>query len=165
MMYLLNNKDRVGSLLILVFAIVYLKYALGLPLDPTAGDDSFNARTLPVGLSIAAIAFAFLELIVSTRRAGDGRINAAVQGFSWLPTLLLVLSMAVYAFVFDWLGFILASYLFLHSGFLILGERRLLLSATVALALVMFLWSMLTQAFGIYLDSGDLFRFFAGLSN
>ena len=50
MMYLLNNKDRVGSLLILVFAIVYLKYALDLPLDPTAGDDSFNARTLPVGL-------------------------------------------------------------------------------------------------------------------
>lgn len=163
-MNLLNHKDRIGSLLILVFSIAYLKYALNLPLDPTAGDESFNARTLPVGLSIAAISFALLELLASFRRAGDNCINAAVQGFSWLPTLLLVLSMAVYALVFDTLGFILSSYLFLQSGFLILGERRFLLSSLIALALVMFLWSMLTQAFGIYLDSGDLYRFIAGLA-
>lgn len=163
-MNLLNHKDRIGSLLILVFSIAYLKYALNLPLDPTAGDESFNARTLPVGLSIAAISFALMELIASFRRAGDNRINAAVKGFSWVPTLLLVLSMAIYALVFDTLGFILSSYLFLQSGFLILGERRFLLSSLIALALVMFLWSMLTQAFGIYLDTGDLYRFIAGLA-
>ncbi len=162
-MYLLNNKDRFGSLLLLAFSFVYLRYALDLPIDPTAGDESFSARTLPVGLSVAAIAFALVELFLSTRRANDSRISEAVEGFRWGPTLLLVLLMGLYSFVFDTLGFILSSYLFLQFGFLILGERRVLLSVIVAVSLVMFLWLMLTQVFGIYLDPGDLYRFLAGL--
>lgn len=165
MMHLLNNKDRVGSLLLLVFSFVYLRHAFSLPLDPTAGAESFSARTLPIGLSVTAIAFALVELLLSVRRAHDSRISAAVEGFKWQPTLLLVWLMAIYSFVFDTLGFILSSYLFLQFGFLILGERRLLLSAIVAASLVMFLWLMLTKAFGIYLDSGDLYRFLAGLIN
>jgi len=162
-MYLLNNKDRFGSLLLLAFSFVYLRYALDLPIDPTAGDESFSARTLPVGLSVAAIAFALAELFLSTRRANDCRISEAVDGFRWGPTLLLVLLMGLYSFVFDTLGFILSSYLFLQFGFLILGERRVLLSVIVAVSLVIFLWLMLTQVFGIYLDPGDLYRFLAGL--
>lgn len=164
-MHLLNNKDRVGSLLLLVFSFAYLRYALDLPLDPTAADESFSARTLPVGLSVAAIAFALIELFLSARRPHDSRISEAVEGFRWQPALLLILLMGIYSFVFDILGFILSSYLFLHFGFLILGERRLLLSAVVAAGLVMFLWLMLTQAFGIYLDPGNLYRFLAGLIN
>lgn len=163
-MQLLNNKDRVGSLLLLVFSLVYLRYALELPLDPTADDESFSARTLPVGLSVAAIVFALVDFVLGARRDGDTRISEAVKGFNWVPALLLVLLMVVYSLVFDSVGFILASYLFLQLGFLILGERRYLLSAIVAAGLVLFLWLLLTQVFGLYLDSGDLYRFVVGLT-
>ncbi len=89
----------------------------------------------------------------------DKRVSEAVRGFDWKPTLLLVLAMSVYVWIFDVIGFALSSFLFLLSGFLILGERRFLLGAAVAGALVLFLWAVLTQLFGLYLDSGDLYRF------
>lgn len=157
-MQLLDNKDRVGSLLVLAFALFYLRYALVLPLDPTAGDDSFTARTMPVGLAIAAILLAIVQLFLSIRKGDGNRISVAVQGFNWKTTLLLVLLMGVYSVVFDFLGFIISSFLFLQLGFLILGERRILLSTAVATFLVLFLWAMLTQVFGLYLDSGNLYR-------
>lgn len=161
-MRVLNNKDRAGSLLLLAFSLAYLRFALVLPLDPTAGVESFSARTLPVGLAIATILFSILQLFLSARAPGEASISAAVRGFNWRPTLLLILTMGVYSLVFDLLGFIVSSYLFLQTGFLILGERRLLLSAAIAALLVFFLWFTLTQVFGLFLDAGDLYRFVVG---
>ncbi len=159
----LDNKDRVGSLLLLVFSITYLRYAFDLPLDTTAGDESFSAKTLPIGLAVAAIGFSLLELIFSVRRSTDNRISESVQGFNWVSTTLLISAMLVYSMVFDLLGFMFSSYLFLHVSFIILGERRVLFSAAVAASLVVLLWLILTRAFGIFLDSGDLFRFLVDL--
>ena len=119
-MQLLDNKERVGSLLVLAFALIYLRYALVLPLDPSAGDTAFTARTLPVGLSIGTIVFAVIQLLMSTRKGDeDQRISTAVAGFNWRPMLLLVLLMGVYSLVFELLGFIVSSFLFLQLGFLV----------------------------------------------
>jgi putative tricarboxylic transport membrane protein len=161
-MQFLDNKDRIGSLLVLAFSIAYLRYALVLPLDPTAGVESFTPRTLPIGLSVSAILFSLVQLSMSVGQGGGNRVSEAVRGFNWKPTLLLILVMGIYALTFDVLGFLIASFLFLLSGFLILGERRLLLSATVAASLVLLLWAILTQLFGLYLDAGDLYRLIAG---
>lgn len=161
-MQFLDNKDRIGSLLVLAFSIAYLRYALVLPLDLTAGVESFTPRTLPIGLSVSAILFSLVQLSMSVGQGGGNRVSEAVRGFNWKPILLLILVMGIYALAFDVLGFLLASFLFLLSGFLILGERRLLLSATVAASLVLLLWAILTQLFGLYLDAGDLYRLIAG---
>ncbi len=161
-MGLLDNKDRLGALLLLVFAVVYLRFAWVLPLDPTATDESFTARTLPVGLALTSIVFSLIQLFAKNAAGADPRISSAVRGFRWQPMLLLLASMAIYSLAFDFLGFIAASFLFLLSGFLILGERRLLLASLVSAGMVVFLWLMLTQAFGLYLDNGDLYRLVAG---
>jgi putative tricarboxylic transport membrane protein len=158
----LDNKDRIGGLLILAFSLVYLRYALVLPLDPLAGGETFTSRTMPIGLSIAAIAFSTIQIFNSMQASEGNRISDAVEGFNWLPTLMLVLLMAAYSLLFDFLGFIIASYLFLHIGFLILGERRIMRSVIVAGSLVAFLWFMLVQVFGLYLDSGNVFRALVG---
>ncbi len=160
-MQLIDNKDRIGSLLILAFSVVYLRYALVLPLDPTASVESFTPRTLPIGLSVAAILFSLVQILLSFGQDGDNRLSVAVRDFNWKPTLLLILLMGAYAFVFDALGFLLSSFLFLLCGFLILGERRFLLAAGIAASLVLFLWAILTQLFGLYLDAGDLYRLIA----
>ena len=65
--------------------------------------------------------------------------------------------MAVYAAVFSYLGFVVSSVLFLQAAFVVLDERRLLISASVSLGLVLFLWIFLTRVFGLYLDKGALF--------
>lgn len=161
-MRLLDNKDRAGSLLVLAFSTAYLRYALVLPLDPTASVESFTPRTLPVGLAIGAILFAFIQLFLSVRQGEENSVTASLRGFNWPPAMLLILAMVVYAAVFDVLGFLLASFLFLLSGFLILGERRILLGIAVAATLVLFLWATLTQLFGLYLDPGDLLRYVTG---
>ncbi|MEM7502784.1 MAG: tripartite tricarboxylate transporter TctB family protein [Pseudomonadota bacterium] len=161
-MRVLDNKDRIGALLLLTFSVTYLRYAWVLPLDPTATDSSFTARTLPIGLAGMAIFFSLIQLATSLRPRPDSSISDSVRGFRWRPTVLLVSAMAGYALLFEKLGFILGSFLFLLLGFLILGERRLLLSAAVAAGLVGFLWVLLTQAFGLYLDSGDLYRLLIG---
>lgn len=161
-MQLLDDKERTGSLLILAFALVYLRHALELPVDTVAGDESFSARTLPLGLAAAAILVSFAQLVAGAVKGGGERISDSVRAYRWAPAALLVLSMGIYSLVFEWLGFMVASFLFLQCGFLILGERRILLSASIAAALVLALWLLLTQVFGLYLDSGDLFRLFSG---
>jgi putative tricarboxylic transport membrane protein len=65
--------------------------------------------------------------------------------------------MGVYAAVFSYLGFVVASVLFMQAAFFVLGERSLLISVSVSVGLVAFLWIFLTQVFGLYLDKGALF--------
>lgn len=161
-MRILDNKDRAGGLLLLVFSVAYLRYAWVLPLDPTATSGSFTPRTLPIGLAVAAILFSLIQLFLSMRPESDARISLSVKGYRWTPMLLLVAVMTAYSLVFELLGFVLSSFLFLQLGFLILGERRILLSAAVAGGLVFFLWAMLTQVFGLYLDVGNLYRMLFG---
>ena len=61
---------------------------------------------------------------------------------------------AVYS---DIRGFVIASVLFLQAAFFVLGERRFLISVSVSVGLVFFLWIFLTRVFGLYLDTGALF--------
>ncbi|MDX1405852.1 MAG: tripartite tricarboxylate transporter TctB family protein [Woeseiaceae bacterium] len=161
-MRLLDNKDRVGSMLVLVFSLAYLRYAFDLPLDPTAAVESFTPKTLPIGLSITAILLSLAQIAISVSAKDGNTVSAAVKGFDWKPTLLLVLAMSFYVWLFGFLGFALSSFLFLLCGFFILGERRLLLGIGVASSLVLFLWAVLTQLFGLYLDAGDLWRLLFG---
>lgn len=164
-MHILDNKDRIGSLLILLFSIAYLRLALVLPLDPTAGVESFTPRTLPIGLAVAAILFSFVQLVLTAGQGREQRISAAVRGFRWMPTLLLTAAMVVYVTLFDFLGFLLSSFLFLLAGFLVLGERRVIAGTAVAATLVLSLWFVLTQLFGLYLDAGELYRLLLGPSS
>ncbi len=71
--------------------------------------------------------------------------------------LVLILLMGIYAAVFSYLGFVVASVLFLQAAFYVLGERRFLVSVSISVGLVLFLWVFLTRVFGLYLDNGALF--------
>ena len=155
---LADNKNRVGALLILLFALAYLRQALNIPMDAAGADEVFNAKTLPVGLAVAAIVMSIAQLVLPAAANDGQRISLTVRGFQWRPTLLLILLTVVYTLVFAILGFLIASVLFLLAGFFVLGERRVLRGLAVSSGLVGFLWMMLTQVFGLYLDSGALLR-------
>lgn len=157
---LIDSKQRIGALLILAFSVAYLRLAVNIPLDAAGTDEVFSARTLPIGISVVAIVLSLLQLALPA--AAADRASEAVRGLQWRQAILLVLLMGTYAYAFDLLGFLLASIVFLEAGFLILGERRIVRSLLVSVGLVVFMWALLTQVFGLYLDDGAIFRAIGG---
>ncbi len=154
-----DNRNRIGALLLLAFALAYLRQAFSIPLDPTASE-AFTPRTLPMGLASAMIVLALVLLLLP--RAGSDGLVASLRGFRWAPASGLVVLMLLYSLSFAYLGFAIASFLFLMLGFRVLGETRLVVGAAIAGGLVVFLWTLLTQAFGLYIDNGALLRWLTG---
>lgn len=154
----LDNKDKVGSSFILLFALVYLNASFEIPIHRVFSGEVFTARTLPIFLAVITIVICLIQIFIPAKDAGDESISKAIAGFQWRPCLLLTVSMLVYGLTFTFFGFSLATFLFLFVGFTILNEKRYLHSAAVSGGVVVFMWAVLTQMFDIFLDSGDLYR-------
>ncbi len=161
-MNFINNKDKVGSGLILLFALVYLNASFDITINQVIGNEVMTAKTLPTYLALLTIFVCLIQIFFPTREAAGETISDAIAGFQWKPCLLLTGLMLLYSLTFKFFGFFLGTFLFLFTGFSILKEKRYLLSTTVALSVAGFMWIILTQVFDIYLDSGELFRLFGG---
>jgi putative tricarboxylic transport membrane protein len=131
---------------------------MDIPLDPFDLEVGFTSRSLPIFLSVSAIFISILLVFFSVFDSEAKPVSDELSHIGWKPMLALILLMAVYVTTFNYLGFVLASALFLQIAFMLLGERRLLLSVCVSLGLILLLWFILTQIFGLYLDSGTLYR-------
>jgi putative tricarboxylic transport membrane protein len=153
-----NNKEKVGSAFVLLFALIYLNATFDIPVHKMIFIEIFNARTLPMFLAIATIIICLILIFMPGGGLSDETMTDAVAGFQWKPCLLLTVLMLLYGLTFNFFGFLLATFLFLFIGFSILEEKRYRKSATVAGAVALFMWAVLTQMFDIYLDSGDLYR-------
>jgi len=158
MMYFFDHKDRLGAFILLVFSLIYLRSSMDIPLDPFDLEVGFTSRSLPIFLSVSAIFISILLVFFSVFDSEAKPVSDELSHIGWRPMLALILLMAVYVTTFNYLGFVLASALFLQIAFMLLGERRLLLSVCVSLGLILLLWFILTQIFGLYLDSGMLYR-------
>ncbi len=171
MLTLIDNKTRAGNLLLLVFAIGYLKAGFDVPIDTTFGDETVNSRTLPIFLALATIACALLQLILpllglkpealDTENSNE-RFLVNLKTANWRQVLNLLLLMFVYALSFEYLGFFLGGVCFLFCGFLLLGEKQYRVAALLSIGLVGSMWLALTQLFGLFLDSGELIRVIGG---
>lgn len=155
-----DNKDRVGASLILAFSLFYLRSSLSIPVDSFDAEIGFTSKTLPIFLGSCAFAISLLLFFISYLQPEGESISEGARDYKVKPVLGLILLMAAYVALFSYLGFVLASALFLQSAFFLLGERRLLVSISVSLGLVLFLWLLLTHVFGLYLDGGTLYRVF-----
>jgi putative tricarboxylic transport membrane protein len=160
-MRILDNKDKVGSSFILLFALVYLNASFDIPIHQVFSGEVFTARTLPIFLAVITIVICLVQIFIPAKGAEDESISKAIAGFQWRPCLLLTVSMLVYGLTFTFFGFSLSTFLFLFVGFTILNEKRYLYSAAVSGGVVVFMWAVLTQVFDIFLDSGDLYRLLA----
>ena len=163
------NKDRIGALLLLAFAIFYLRGSLKIDLDPSAVNAFFTPRTLPISLSVIAIICSLIQLLMPAPKSqSDAQDNSTksihfsymLKEWQWKPVFFIIVLMTGYALLFSYLGFLIATFGFLIGGFYILGERRLLIPIAIAGSLALGMWLFLTQLFDLYLDPGDLYRLF-----
>ena len=146
-----KHKDRIGSLLLFIFAVVLMQMSYALDIEPTA-NQAFTARTLPLTLSILLAICSLIHLI----RPTNTPLDEDVAKWQWKRVAALVVLMAAYALSFPLLGFFLGSIAFLVVGFRILGEEKYSRSLMIASLLVSAIWLLLTQVFGLFLDHGEL---------
>jgi len=153
-----NNKEKLGSAFVLLFALIYLNATFDIPVHQMIFVEIFNARTLPMFLAIATIIICLILIFMPGGGSSDETMTDAVAGFQWKPCVLLTVLMLLYGLTFNFFGFLIATFLFLFIGFSILEEKRYRKSATIAGAVAVVMWAVLTQMFDIFLDSGDLYR-------
>jgi hypothetical protein len=161
-MKFINNKDRVGSGIVLLASLIYLNVAFDIPTNQVLDYEVLTARTLPICFALIAIVVCLFQIFTPASGTSDETISDAVEGFHWKPCLLLTGLMLLYGLTFQFFGFLVGTFLFLLTGFSILREKRYLLSAAVSGGVAVFMWVVLTQMFDTYLDPGDLYRFVAG---
>ncbi len=157
---ILNNKTIIGNLILLGIALLYLFQTTKLPSVDQLDETFFSASTLPILLSLSAIFFVLLQLFLSFRKNEDLRLTG--RELQWRPLFFLGLLMIGYAALFETLGFILASISFLFFAFRILGGKKLFLNFIIAGGLVFFMWLLLSRAFNLHLEAGDLYRWLSG---
>ena len=151
-------REKVGALIMLLFSLAYGYLATRIPLTFLAQQEFFTPRTMPYALAVAGTLLSFLILVLPVADPKGGRsLLQETRGMAWTPAILLILLMVLYGLVMKWLGFIIASVLFLVAGFYILGERRIMRMLLAAIPLVVVLWLLMSKLLGVYIAPGELF--------
>jgi putative tricarboxylic transport membrane protein len=159
----IDNKGRVGAVLILIFSCVYLNLALQLVTDTMGGDNFFTSKTLPVSLAVLSIFCCIAKILLPATEEKHDSISEEIEGYAWKPTFWIVLITSIYTLSFNYLGFILATIMLLNVGFMVLGESNWKKSLLIAIAITMSLWLILTQIFALHLSAGNLYYSFVGV--
>ena len=155
----MNNSRIIGSTFLLLFC-AYGYFTTDIPLDFWSEEELFNARSLPYAIAVAGASIGFL-LVILPSPTTEWREWLALD---WVPAVLLLVVMSLYGLVFEYLGFILSTLLFLLVSYAILGERRIGWMLVASVPLVVGFW-FLMDFLGIYLDPGELMFLWSGSSD
>lgn len=151
-------REKVGALIMLLFSIAYGILATKIPLTFLAQQETFTSRTMPYALSVIGSLLSLSILVLpTTDPSGKSTLSEETAGMDWPTAILLVVLMFGYGLTMKWLGFIIASIVFLLIGFWILGERRVMLMLLTAVPLVLVLWGLMSYLLGVYIAPGEIF--------
>lgn len=150
------NRDVFAALGFLAFSIAYGWQATGIEMFPGQEYEPFTPQTFPLALSVIGAILALAQTAKALREPPT-QIESWAR-YDWPRVALLLVTMVVYGASFTWLGFIVATILFLTAGYLILGERRILVIGAASVLVTLGFWAIMTKLLGIYLAPGELFR-------
>jgi len=143
----------VPSLLFLLLGLIYTTATLLLP-EASVGRP-FEPKIFPLMLGIAMILLS-LGLMARELKTGEGESSSEnvpfykEAGFSKI--LLTCLFSLVYALVFDKLGYVLSTMLFLEAELLIFnGKENWKINTIVSLAFSLFIYIVFSKLLGVYL--------------
>ncbi|NQZ91106.1 MAG: tripartite tricarboxylate transporter TctB family protein [Moritella sp.] len=154
------NRDRVSGLIFLLACLIYGYQTTQIQLFPGDEYEAFTARTLPYLLTFAGIVMSLLLIVMSpSRPCTDNSCTeqSSDQDLDWRLLGSFVILMVGYGIGLTWLGFVLATSLFLLIGFWLLGERRKAVLLGASFPFVTLFWLLLTKVLDIYLEPGYLF--------
>ncbi len=155
---IITHPDKVGALFFLAVSIAYGLYAFKIPLTFLSAEEVINARTMPFALSILGAAISFLIIVLPPAKENEkDHIQPIFSGLDWPRAAVFVVIMTAYAVAMTWLGFIIASILFLAAGFYMLGERRIKILLLASIPLVIGIWLLMSKILGMYIAPGEIF--------
>lgn len=157
----LLSRDRVSGLIFLLVCLIYGYQTTQIQLFPGDEYEAFTARTLPYLLTSAGIIMSLLLIVMSpatpcTKESCD-TASERENRLDWRLLTAFIILMAAYGVGLTWLGFVLATSLFLLIGFWLLGERRKAVLFGASFPFVTVFWLLLTKVLDIYLEPGYLF--------
>lgn len=151
-------REKLGALIMMMVSIAYGIGAFSIPLTFLAEQEMFNSRTMPIALAVVGAIISLLILILPTVDPdGKPTLREVTHGMDWKKSNMLLVSMIIYGLVMKWIGFILASIIFLIIGFRILGETRKKILLIASIPLVCVLWVIMSLLLGVYIAPGEIF--------
>lgn len=153
----MGRPDRLVALLILAFSVGYAVLAVNYQLLPFERHLDFRPNTMPIGLAVLGVIFS-LGVIIAPGGDSSGLARDADgwRHFDWPRTAAIVGLMVAYALLLRPLGYVVATSGFLIAGGLLLGERRRLVLAGIALTGAVSTWYLIDRVLGIYMKPWPL---------
>lgn len=147
------TKDHIGGLVFLALSVAYGFYATQIPLLPGDEFEAFHAQSLPKALAYLG-GILSIGLIVTAER--DAKNKLTLAGYDFLLVAKLLVLVVIFGLALEWVGFLIATVIFLVAGYWLLGVRspKTLVLASVPFAVV--IWFVLAQLLDIYLAPGKL---------
>lgn len=146
------TKDRIGGLLMLTFCLIYAWQSQNIRVLPFQLNSSFHARTMPEVLAVLGIGLSLLVIIFP----GD-RERFTFSGQKLGLGLAFLLLMSAYGFAVRPAGFLLATSLFLMTGFAMLGERSITKLLLVSVPLVVCFWVLMNYGLSVFIEPLPVF--------
>lgn len=152
------DRQKVGALMTLALSIAYGVFAFDIPLIFLSQGETFTARTMPYALSVAGIVLSLLIIVLPTLDKENAvTARQALSGLDWKRAAQLTGLLILYAVAMPWIGFTIASILFMSGGVMLLGERNIKMILLASIPLVVVLWLLLTKVLGMYIAPGEIF--------
>ena len=148
------NRDAAAAFVLFAGFLAMGLGVTSIELFPGQETEVFSPRTMPAALAIGGAVLCLLRLVQCLRH--PEREIVALGGFDWTRTALLCVTMIGYGLLFVPLGFVLATAVFLCTGFFVLGERRVLLLLLLPVVFTLAFWLVMTRLLGLYLAPGTL---------
>jgi putative tricarboxylic transport membrane protein len=136
-----------------VLFAAYGLQATTIPMFPGQEFEPFKPRTMPVLLAVTGLLLCVIR-VLQLMRSPQQESTSILSGFDWKPASLLCVTMLIYGFAINPLGFVLATTLFLAAGFFILGERRARMLLGLSFVFSLAFYFLMTRALGLYLSPG-----------
>ncbi|WP_428036996.1 tripartite tricarboxylate transporter TctB family protein [Amphritea sp.] len=157
---MIMTKDHIGGMVFLCLSLLYGYYAGDIQMLPGDEFEPFTARTVPHTLALLG-GLLSIALLLTAERTERKRLSLSNYDFALVAKLLVLI--VVFGLALEWIGFMLATMLFLMGGFWLLGERRLKTLLLVSIPFAVGIWFILAKLLDIYLAPGQLYiQFFGG---
>lgn len=147
------SRDSIAAILLFVVFAAYGQQAIHIDVFPGQELEPFKPRTMPIALAVGGMLLCAIRILQTLKSKATDATEWA--GYDWFRGAALCLVMLAYGFLFTPLGFMLATTLFLATGFLVLGERRMIALLALPMGFTVLFWAVMTQLLGLYLAPGN----------
>ncbi len=156
------NINALGATLFLVISLAYGYFATDIVLLPGEENEPFNSRTLPLTLSFLGACLSIAELFFALRKSSiNGSKKHAIvwpQQQNILKLVKLIIAVCLYAFSLQYVGFLLATIIFIFACCYTLGERNKKTLFIASIIFVVSFWLLLKYGLDIYVEPGKFFK-------